>query len=187
MKNLKNALAFYGINTVYAIKLWFRWLTHLSCGNETTGLPSYVCEVTACSYEYLNFFTNCYCRYLSFLKSVLWLVFVIKWSRNIFALLMFVFMLFSWRFVVCGSSSRSLSFRLVCRIQKFTQGVQLQNSVNKLIFQFTLSSASPSWFPNSISLRYLRGRFVVRHVGFPGEGIGNYFDQFQWILHKLSK
>ncbi len=34
-----------------------------------TGLPSYVCEVTACPYEYSNFFTYCYCKYLSFLKS----------------------------------------------------------------------------------------------------------------------
>ena len=35
----------------------------------TTGLPDYVCVVTARPYEYLFVFNNCYCKYVSFLKS----------------------------------------------------------------------------------------------------------------------
>ncbi len=39
-----------------------------SCA-QGTSLPFYVCEVTACSFEYSNFFINCYFKYLNFLKS----------------------------------------------------------------------------------------------------------------------
>ena len=37
--------------------------------SQITGLPGYVCVVPACPYEYSIFFSNCYCKYLCFLKS----------------------------------------------------------------------------------------------------------------------
>ena len=50
--------------------LWnIHWWIRRALFAQNTGLPGNVCVVTARPYEYLIFLNNCYCKYLSFLKS----------------------------------------------------------------------------------------------------------------------